>query len=285
MKLATLVATAFLALLVAQNANGLFLTSLALLPISTITSIGGLAGLKLAIAMKLLDMLGWFKVIRYEKGLQAGIESNKLPDRVVLHAEAKDIFPGPTISFPVAPVPYLIGGSMRKPPPVRLPLSYFKMLANATTDFDSPKVKFLSSGSSQVKSNKGSLLQASLDLKRPLVNLEGKHAATIRSRRSTIESDPKVVKDAVNLVHELDTNRCILRLTCEVSADASAYGQYGHRVASFLRSLRPIGRNSAFKDFERAYRRGRSHGVPACVQTYSSCKVDLRAMVAFVQAM
>ncbi|KAL3243794.1 hypothetical protein MRX96_047379 [Rhipicephalus microplus] len=110
MKLATLVATAFLALLVAQNANGLFLTSLALLPISTITSIGGLAGLKLTIAMKLLDMLGWFKVIRYEKGLQAGIESNKLPDRVVLHAEAKDIFPGPTISFQVAPVPYLIGG-------------------------------------------------------------------------------------------------------------------------------------------------------------------------------
>ncbi|KAL3252697.1 hypothetical protein MRX96_054845 [Rhipicephalus microplus] len=111
------------------------------------------------------------------------------------------------------------------------------------------------------------------------------NSRVVMSRRSTIESDPKVVKNAVNLVHELDTNRCILRLTCEVSADASAYGQYGRRVASFLRSLRPIGRDSAFVDFERAYRRGRSHGVPACVQTYSSCKVDLRAMVAFVQAM
>ncbi|XP_075725655.1 uncharacterized protein LOC142767578 [Rhipicephalus microplus] len=285
MRLPTLVATTFLALLVAKTANGLFMTSLALLPISAITSIGGLAGLKLAIAMKLLDMLGWFKVGRYGVGIRAGIESNKLPDRVVLRAEPKDIFPGPTVSLPAAAVPHLIEGSMQKPLPVRLSVKDFKMLAKATTDFDSPNVKFLSSGSAYVKGYKRSVLQASSDLKNSLVNMEGQHAATIRSRRSTIESDPKVVKDAVNLVHELDTNRCILRLTCEVSADASAYGQYGRRVASFLRSLRPIGRNSAFVDFERAYRRGRSHGVPACVQTYSSCKVDLRAMVAFVQAM
>ncbi|KAL3252698.1 hypothetical protein MRX96_054846 [Rhipicephalus microplus] len=172
MRLPTLVATAFLALLVAKTANGLFMTSLVLLPISAITSIGGLAGLKLAIAMKLLDMLGWFKVGRYGVGIRAGIESNKLPDRVLLRAEPKDTFPSPTVSVPVAAVPYFIEGSMQKPLPVRLSVKDFKMLAKATSDFDSPNVKFLSSGSAYVKGNKGSVLQASSDLKNSLVNME-----------------------------------------------------------------------------------------------------------------
>ena len=78
MRLSTLVAAVFLALLVAQTTDGLFLTSLAMLPISAITSIGGIAGLKLPMAMKILDMLGWFKVSRYGVGLRAGIESSKL---------------------------------------------------------------------------------------------------------------------------------------------------------------------------------------------------------------
>ncbi|KAL1468269.1 hypothetical protein MTO96_041597 [Rhipicephalus appendiculatus] len=258
MKLSTLVATAFLALLVAQTTNGLFLTSLALLPISAITSIGGIAGIKLAIAMKLLDMLGWFKTRR---------ASSPAPQSPCLLLRCR------TSS----------GGGKQKPLSVRLPIKDFMMLANATTDFDSPQVKFSSSGSASVKGNKASVLQASSALKSPLVNVEGKHAATIRGRRS-IESDPKVIKDAVNLVRELDTNRCILRLSCEVSADAAAYGTYGRRVFSFMRSLGPVGKDSAFVDFEKAYHRGRSSGVPACIQTYSSCKVDLRALVAFVQA-
>ncbi|KAH7942736.1 uncharacterized protein LOC119399581 [Rhipicephalus sanguineus] len=282
MRLSTLVAAAFLALLVAQTTDG-FLTSLALLPISAITSIGGIAGLKLAMAMKILDMLGWFKVSRYGIGLRAGIESSKLPDRVVPRPKPQGIFSGPTISVPIAALPYFVGGGLQKPLSVRLPIKDFKMLANATTDFDSPKVKFSSSGSASVNGNKGSMLQASSALKSPFVNLEGKHAATIRGRRS-IEADPKVIKDAVNLVRELDTNRCILRLSCEVSADASAYGSYGRRVASFMRSLGPVGKDSAFVDFEKAYHRGRSSGLPACIQTYSSCKVDLRALVAFVQS-
>ncbi|KAL3226856.1 hypothetical protein MRX96_048903 [Rhipicephalus microplus] len=284
MKLSTLVATAFLAFLVVQSANGMFLTSFALLPISAITSIGGIAGVKLAIAMKLLDRLGWFKVSRYGVGLRAGIESNKLPDRVVPRPDPKGFFSGPTISVPIAALPYLIGGARQKPLSLRLPVKDFKMLANATTNFDSPKVKFSSSGSASVKGDKATVLKASSALKSPFVNVEGKHAATIRGRRSSVETDPNVIKNAISLVRELDTNHCILRLSCEVSADPASYGRYGHRVASFMRRLGPVGKDSAFVDFEKAYYRGRSSGIPACIQAYSSCKVDLRAMVAFVQS-
>ncbi|KAH6943809.1 hypothetical protein HPB50_027492 [Hyalomma asiaticum] len=283
MRLSSLVAVAFLALVVAHTAEGLFLTSLALLPLSAIASVGGIAGLKLALAMKVLDMLGWFSVSRYGVGLRAGIESSKLPDRVVPRPKPQGFFSGPTISIPIAAVPYFLGGGIQKPLSVRLPIKDFVMLANATTDFDSPKVKFSSGGTASVKGNKGSSLHVSSSLKSPLVNMEARKRATIRGRRS-IEGDPKVIKDAVRLVRELDTDRCILRLSCEVSADASAYGPYGRRVASFMRSLGPVGKDSAFVDFEQAYHTGRSSGLPACTQTYSSCKVDLRALVAFVQS-
>ncbi|XP_065287360.2 uncharacterized protein [Dermacentor albipictus] len=283
MKLSTLLTAAVLGLYVTGAADALFLTSLALLPITAITSLGGIAGLKLALAMTILGMLGWWNVSRYGVGLRAGIESSKLPDGLVPLPKPKSIFSGPTISIPIAALPYFLGGRVQRPLSIRLPVKDFVMLVNATTQFDTAKVNFSTRGSASVKGIKGSALHASGTLRSPLLNVESQQKATLRGRRS-IEGDPQVIKDAVNLVHELDRDRCILRLSCEVSADASSYGPYGRRVASFMRSLEPIGRDLAFVDFEKAYRQGRSYGMPGCTQTYSSCKVDLKALVAFVQS-
>lgn len=180
MKPSTLLTAAILALYVSGGADALFLTSLALLPITAITSLGGIAGLKLAIAMKILGMLGWWNVSRYGVGLRADIESNKLPDRLVPLPKPKSIFSGPTISVPIAALPYFIGGRVQKPLTVRLPVKDFVMLANATTRFDSPKVMFSSRGSASVRGNKGSALHASETLKTPFLNMEAQQAATLR---------------------------------------------------------------------------------------------------------
>ncbi|KAL3252696.1 hypothetical protein MRX96_054844 [Rhipicephalus microplus] len=158
------------------------MTSLALLPISAITSIGGLAGLKLAIAMKLLG---------HARLVQSGPLRSRYPSR---HRKqqaarpsraarrAKRHLPRPHgIPYRLLRCRTLSRGSMQKPLPVRLSVKDFKMLAKATTDFDSPNVKFLSSGSAYVKGNKGSVLQASSDLKNSLVN----HGRTTRCNYSS----------------------------------------------------------------------------------------------------
>ncbi|KAH6946616.1 hypothetical protein HPB50_014207 [Hyalomma asiaticum] len=265
------------------SAESLFLTGLALLPISAIASLSGIGGLKLAVAMKILGMLGWWDVSRYGVGLRASVESNKLPARVVPFPKPQSLVSGPTIAVPIALLPHIIDGHYLKTVPVRLPAKNFFLLANQTARFDSPKLEFSGDGFASVRGTKGSMVHASGELKSPLVSVEAKKTATLRGRRS-IEKDPRVVKDAVQLVRDLDTDNCILRLSCEVSADPSRYGTYGQRVAAFMTSVGPIGSNSAFVDFEKAYRQGRSSGVPGCTKTYSSCKFDLRALVAIAES-
>ncbi|KAL1428881.1 hypothetical protein MTO96_016636 [Rhipicephalus appendiculatus] len=265
------------------SADSLFLSSLALLPISAIVSLGGVGGLKLAIAMKILGMLGWWDVSRYGVGLRASVESNKLPERVVPLPKPQIVFSGPTIPVPIALLPHIIGGHHVKTVPVRLPAKKFFLLANQATRFDSPKVKFSGGGFASVRGTKGAMVHASGELKTPLINMEAKKTATLRGRRS-IEKNPRVVKEAIELMRDLDTDRCILRLSCEVSADPSLYGAYGRRVAAFMNGVGPLGRRSAFVDFEKAYRKGRFSGVPGCIRAYSSCKYDLPALVALVES-
>ncbi|XP_077514399.1 uncharacterized protein LOC144125150 [Amblyomma americanum] len=274
---------AILVLTLPQEADSLFLSSLALLPVSAIVSLGGFVGLKLAIAMKILGMLGWFDVSRYGVGLRASIDDDKLPDRVVPLPKPRNIFPGPTISVPVAMLPYFIGGKFKGPSAIRLPVKDFMMLANQSVQFDSPSVRFSSDGAASVKGTKGSSLHASGKLKSPLVNVEARKTAMLRGRRS-IESDPNVIKQAVRLVRQLDTDSCILRLSCEVSAEPSTYGEYGRRVADFVNGLGPVGRNSVFADFEQAHMQGAYAGMAGCKRAYSKCKVDLRALVALVES-
>ncbi|KAH9362008.1 uncharacterized protein LOC144171555 [Haemaphysalis longicornis] len=274
---------AVLVLVSLEGADALFLSTLSLLPISAIVSLGGVGGLKLAIAMKILGMLGWWDVSRYGVGLRASIENNRLPERVVPLPKPQSIFSGPTISVPIALLPYFIGGRLKSPTSIRLPVKDFVLLANQSARFESPKVKFSSEGSATVKGTKGSQVHASGEFRSPLVNVEAEKTATLRGRRS-IESDPRVVKEAVSLVKELDSDRCILRLSCEVSADPSSYGTYGRRVADFMTGLGPVGSDSAFVDFETAYRRGRSAGVAGCTRSYATCKFDLRALVALVES-
>ncbi|KAH7981584.1 hypothetical protein HPB52_000014 [Rhipicephalus sanguineus] len=285
MKLSS-VSTAVVAILVIgvlPSADSMFLSSLALLPISAIVSLGGVGGLKLAIAMKILGMLGWWDVSRYGVGLRASVESNKLPERVVPLPKPQSVFSGPTIPVPIASLPYIIGGHHMKPVPVRLPAKKFFLLANQATRFDSPKVKFSGNGFASGRGTKGSMVHASGDLKTPLINVEAEKTATLRVHRS-IEENPRVIKEATELVRDLDKHRCILRLSCEVSADPSRYGAYGRRVAAFMNGVGPLGRHSAFVDFEKAYTQGRSSGVPGCIRAYSSCKFDLPALVALVES-
>lgn len=163
-------------LLYYDSAEGLFLGTLALLPFSALASLGGLAGLKLAIAMKLLGHLGWWKVSRHGVGLRASIQNDKLPERFVPEPPKPHhgIFGGPTIRVPLALIPYFLGGHGKKWSPFKMPGSDFALLVDHSGNLDSSKVKFRSRSSAGVDGTKGSFLQASGNLKSPVVNVAAK---------------------------------------------------------------------------------------------------------------
>ncbi|KAH7971648.1 hypothetical protein HPB52_001146 [Rhipicephalus sanguineus] len=270
------------------TADSLFLSSSALLPISAIVSLGGVGGLKLAIAMKLLGMLGWRDVGRHGVGLRTSLERNMLPDRAIPIPGPRRAFSGTEISVPNALLPHIVTtGRYLKTVPVHLPPGKLFLLADRSSRFDSPQVRFSADGFASVRGTKGSTVHASGELKSPLVNVEAQKTATLRGRRNieneNIEEHPLVVKEAMQLVRDLDTDDCLLRLSCEVSADPPRYGSYGTRVAAFMNGTGPVENDSAFADFVKAYIWGKSSGVPGCAKEYPSCEYDLHALVNLVE--
>lgn len=266
-----------------HEVGALFLTSLALLPITSIIGLGGLAALKLAIAMKLLGHLGWFNVSRYGVGLRTSIENDVLPNPVgPLPPKPQGFFHGPTIKIPVALLPYFIGGHFKSPGSFEFPAKDFSLLAKQDLHLDSHKLKVSSQGAAGVNGVKGSFVQTHGNLQSPLVNVDSVKKATLKGKRSA-ESDSKIIGEAFSMVREMDVDRCILRLSCEVSADPQAYGNYGRRVASFVDSMTPVGNQSSFAEFQTAYRRGRAYGMEGCSRAYSKCKHDLRGLASLIE--
>ncbi|KAH6927046.1 hypothetical protein HPB50_025361 [Hyalomma asiaticum] len=227
-------------------------------------------------------MLGWWNVGRHGVGLRASLESNRLPEHVVRTPRPRSVFSASTASVPIALLPYVIGGHYQKTAPASIPVKKSFPLPNRTARFDSPKIAFSANGFASVRGTKGSTIHASGDLKSPLVNVEAQKTATLRGRRS-IEEDPLVVEEAMELVQDLDTDECMLRLSCEISADPPRYGSYGELVAAFISGVGAVGSESAFEDFERAYAQGRSNGVAGCSERYPSCYFDLQGLVALVE--
>ncbi|CAN7986000.1 unnamed protein product [Ixodes hexagonus] len=290
MRSTTLYAFAFVLLnviLPCHEAGAFFLTSLALLPLTSIIGLGGLAGLKLAIAMKILGHLGWWNVSRYGVGLRTSIENDKLPEPVgPLPAKPQGIFHGlhgPTIKIPVALLPYFLGGHFKSPGFFKLPAKDFSLLATQNFHLDAHKLKLSSQGAAGVNGVKESFVQAHGNLQSPLVNVDARKKATLKGKRS-VEPDNKVIDEAFSLVREMDVDRCILRLSCEVSASPQEYGRYGRRVATFVDSVGQVGNKSAFAEFQTAFRHGRAYGIAGCSRAYSMCKHDLRGLASLIEA-
>ncbi|KAG0436207.1 hypothetical protein HPB47_018079 [Ixodes persulcatus] len=285
MRSITLYAFAFVLLnviLPCHEAGAFFLTSLALLPLTSIIGLGGLAGLKLAIAMKLLGHLGWWNVSRYGVGLRTSIENDKLPEPLgPMPPKPHGLFHGRTIKIPIALLPYFFGGHFKSPGSFTLPAKDFSLLARQSFHLDGHKLKLSSQGAAGVNGAKGSFVQAHGNMESPLVNIDARKKATLKGKRSA-ESTFKVIDDAFSMVREMDVDRCILRLSCEVSADPQGYGKYGRRVASFADSMGPVGNKSAFAEFQTAYRQGKAYGIAGCRRAYSTCKHDLRGLASLI---
>ncbi|KAL1435161.1 hypothetical protein MTO96_011089 [Rhipicephalus appendiculatus] len=271
------------------SADSMFLSSSALLPISAIVSLGGVGGLKLAIAMKLLGMLGGWDFGRYGVGRPTSLESERLPNHVDPFPRPRSVFSNSEMSAPIALLPHVLTtGRYLKRVPVRRPAGKFVLLADRNARFDSPEVKFSANGFASLRGTKGSTVHASGELNSPLVNVEARKTATLRGRRDTgldnIEKHPLFIEAAMQLAHDLDTDECMLRLSCEVSADPPRYGSYGTRLAAFMEGTGPVAQDPSFTDLVTAYIWGKSIGVPGCAKEYPSCQYDLAALVSFVEA-
>ncbi|KAL3230334.1 hypothetical protein MRX96_023390 [Rhipicephalus microplus] len=275
----TVVIAAILVIGAMPSADSMFLSSLALLPISAIVSLGGVGGLKLAITMKLLGLLGWWDISHYGVGLRASVENNKLHARVM--PKPQILFSGQVVPVPIALLPHVVGGPRVKTAPGSsfLPKHsscwQIKLLALIHPKSSFPVRASLASGGTN-----GATVHASGELKTPHNQSEHQEDCHFAGN---IEKNPRIIKEAIELVRDLDTDRCMLRLSCEVSADPSRYGTYGQRVVAFMNGVRPLGRHPTIADFEKAYNKGRSGGVPGCIRAYSRCKYDLAALVALVE--
>ncbi|KAH7950562.1 hypothetical protein HPB51_028403 [Rhipicephalus microplus] len=284
------VLAALLVLGLPPSAHSMFLSSSALLPVSAIVSLGGVGGLKLAIAMKLLGMLGGLHVARYGVSLPTSLESDRLPDRMVpVPKPRKASSAGDEISEPIAFLPHILTtGRYLRNVPVRHSARKFFLHGDRTGRFDLPEVKFSADGSASIRGTKGSMLHASGELKSPLVNLQAQKTATMRVRRDAeldyVENHPLIIQAARQLMHDLETDECVRRLSCEVSADPPRYGSYGTRLAAVMEGTGPVARDPAFTDLVTAFIWGKAHGVPGCANEYPSCQYDLAAIVSLVEA-
>ncbi|KAL3217943.1 hypothetical protein MRX96_031864 [Rhipicephalus microplus] len=285
------VLAALLVLGLPPSAHSMFLSSSALLPVSAIVSLGGVGGLKLAIAMKLLGMLGGLHVARYGVSLPTSLESDRLPDRMVpVPKPRKASSAGDEISEPIAFLPHILTtGRYLRNVPVRHSARKFFLHGDRTGRFDSPEVKFSADGSASIPGNQG--IHAAC-----LWRAEESPGSTCRHRRlpqcgaaampelDYAENHPLIIQAARQLMHDLETDECVRRLSCEVSADPPRYGSYGTRLAAVMEGTGPVAQDPAFTDLVTAFIWGKAHGVPGCAKEYPSCQYDLAAIVSLVEA-
>lgn len=166
-----------------HQAEGLFFTSLALLPFGALASLGGLAAIKVAIAMKLLGHLGWFKVSRYGVGLRASIDNQKFPERLVpAPPKSKGLFDGPSIKVPVNILPYVLGVPFKKATTFKLPGKDFVLRADQSAKLASSHSSYTSHGAAGIDGTKWSFLQHAGNLKTPLVNVDDRKKVSYKVR-------------------------------------------------------------------------------------------------------
>ncbi|XP_064482486.1 uncharacterized protein LOC135395176 [Ornithodoros turicata] len=284
MKTSFLIAAAFLILTCLLGVEAPLPSAL-----GTVIALGGAAGIKLAVAMKILRYLGFFDISRYGVGLRASVENEALPETVVpAPLRSPGLGSGPTISVPVAVLPFLLGQGItdkvaKKKEGVNSIGQDFRLEASQSASWDDDKFKISEHGDASLDGSKGAAVQFGGNLRSPIVNADTLQKASIMAKRS-VTIDSHVYDKAFALVRDLDVDDCVEKVTCEIGADPARYGAYGLRVDEFLASLAPLANSSSFYDYQQAYNVGTKSGLEECSKVFPDCKFDLRGIAALLDS-
>ncbi|CAN8021958.1 unnamed protein product [Ixodes persulcatus] len=228
------------------------LLSLALLPYTIIFNMAGIAGVKLAIAVKLLGLFAWWR---------AGISEATMTGAVSL--------PGMG-DLPLHMLPGILGEVVRSMlQDDNVGVGFFQRMArNEDSSFTG-------------RQDKGPLSYSDLERLRRTQQLIAKlRRNAFRSRAANMTE----FAPALDLIHEMDVDDCMLKLSCEVGAEPARYGNYGKRVALFVRELGTIGgKGSSFQRYQAAFDVGRKTQLSLCGRIYPNCQYDLVMLTMMVE--
>lgn len=286
------------------------LLSLTILPYTIIYNLAGIAGVKVALALKLLGLLGWWRA-----GISDATLDRELDFRGV-ELPTGAVFPG-TPNLPVHMIPGILaeivrsvlqddnvgsGFFQREPAVEQQPASPWERSRGTPA---SPLGLLLGGGqwpadpqSAQPgvqpffvhpdwtaamgydRYKRGASTSSETQpppgfYRRPRLGKLGKAPTARELYGYTLE-----------MIQDIDADDCMLKLCCEVGADPVRYGSYGRRLSSFIRQLHQLsGEPSLLRRYHEAYQKGHSSfrgNGSMCAPTFSNCTFDMQRMTDLV---
>lgn len=310
---------AAVALLLAPTGHGFFLgplLSLTLLPYTIVYNLSGIAGVKIALCLKLLGLLAWWR---------AGISDETMRREVDLRAlelPTGALFPGmPNLPLHMAPgivaeivrsmlqddnvgAGFFQRSATEMPPTDEEPPALWDRghgspygdFANAggwpargvafpaQTVYGGFNYPFLAAAAAATGFDK---LKRSADTP---TQLAMPPRGWFRQPRGGQHTGRATVGDVfgytLEMIQDMDADDCMLKLSCEVGADPTVYGSYGRRLSGFIRELRSLGGSeSKLRRYQDAFEAGRRR-FPGdrnrCGPAYASCQYDMQKITDFV---
>ncbi|KAL1429707.1 hypothetical protein MTO96_036950 [Rhipicephalus appendiculatus] len=287
------------------------LLSLTILPYTIIYNMAGIAGVKVALALKMLGLLGWWRAGISDATLDRELDFRgvELPTGAVL--------PG-TPNLPVHMIPGILaeivrsvlqddnvgsGFFQREPAAEQQPASPW---ARSRGTPASPLGLLLGGGHWPVEPQPA----------QPGVHTVFEHPAWTdgsgydRYKRGASTSSetrpppgffrrprlgergnwPPRVRDlygyTLEMIQDIDADGCMLKLCCEVGAEPVRYGSYGRRLSGFVRQLRRLaGEASLLRRYHEAFQKGHSNfqgNSSLCAPAFRNCTFDMQKMTDLV---
>ncbi|XP_070388818.1 uncharacterized protein [Dermacentor albipictus] len=284
------------------------LLSLTVLPYTIIYNMSGIAGVKVALALKLLGLLGWWRAGISDDTLQREVDYRQ----VELPTGA--LFPG-TPNLPVHMIPGILAEIVRSmlqddnvgsgffqrspagdqegalawenrryaaasplsPPHGRTGWPNSGYPGRSQPGFEHPAWtdgtrfnRFKRGGptSSETPPPRGFFRQ-------PRFDEAGKAPSALDVYGYTLE-----------MIQDIDVDGCMLKLSCEVGAEPVRYGSYGRRLTGFIGQLRTLGgETSLLRRYQDAFEKGRLQypgNSSMCAPVFEKCTFDMQRMTDLV---
>ncbi|KAH7960999.1 hypothetical protein HPB52_000291 [Rhipicephalus sanguineus] len=286
------------------------LLSLTLLPYTIIYHMAGIAGVKVALALKLLGLLGWWRAGISDATLDRELDFR----RVELPTGA--VFPG-TPNLPVHMIPGILAEIVRSVlQDDNVGSGFFQREPAAEQQASSPWARSRGTPASPL----GLLLgggQWPVDPQpaQPGVHTVFEHPAWTdgtgydRYKRDATSSfatrlppgffrrprlgEPGKAPTArdlygytLEMIQDIDADGCMLKLCCEVGAEPVRYGSYGRRLSGFIRQLRRLsGEASLLRRYHEAFEKGHLNfrgNSSMCAPIFRKCNFDMQTMTDLV---
>jgi hypothetical protein len=106
----------------------------------------------------------------------------------------------------------------------------------------------------------------------------------MRLNRSKRHLTPYVVPRYFNMIHTLDTDKCFSEVVCQIGANHTIYGKYGHNLNNFLQAYNSTSfpANSTSQFYIHRFYLGKINGTEVCKEAV--CEQDMISLVKSIQA-